>query len=158
VSSSVSSKLFTVGELAARAGVATSTLRFYEDNGLIVSTRTEAGHRRYAPDILRRVSFIKVAQGVGLALNEISEALASLPEGRTPTRQDWARVARSWQPVLDERIATLTKLRDQLDSCIGCGCLSLAVCKLYNPGDAASTLGTGPRFLLGDRSSDVVAQ
>lgn len=146
----------TVGELASRAGVATSTLRFYEDSGLIVSVRTAAGHRRYAAEVLRRVSFIKVAQRVGLSLADISEALVSLPGQRTPTRTDWARLAKRWQPVLDERIALLTSLRDQLDSCIGCGCLSLTSCKLYNPNDIASTLGEGPRYLLGDRSSDVV--
>ncbi len=125
---------------------------------MIVSTRADSGHRRYAPDTVRRVSFIKVAQGVGIELSEIAAVLATLPNGRTPTRQDWARMAKRWQPVLNERIATLTKLRDQLDSCIGCGCLSLSTCKLYNPGDAAATLGTGPRYLLGDRSSDVVPQ
>lgn len=147
---------FTVGDLAARAGIATSALRFYEDHGLITSTRNASGHRRYAPDTLRRVSFIKVAQRVGLSLAEITTALASLPENRTPTHRDWSRLAKRWQPILDERINTLVQLRDQLDSCIGCGCLSLTTCKLYNPDDIASTLGSGPRYLLGDSSSDVV--
>lgn len=149
-------RLFTVGQLAERAGVATSALRFYEDSGLIVSERTEFGHRRYSADVLRRVSFIKVSQSVGMSLGEIAEALASLPKGRTPTRTDWARIAKRWQPILEARIATLTQLRDQLDSCIGCGCLSLTLCQLYNPADAASTLGSGPRYLLGDSSADVV--
>jgi MerR family transcriptional regulator, redox-sensitive transcriptional activator SoxR len=148
----------TVGELASRAGVATSTLRFYEEHGLIASERTLAGHRRYPAEVLRRVSFIRVAQRVGLSLAEITEALASLPDKRTPTRTDWARLAKRWQPVLDDRIASLAKLRDQLDSCIGCGCLSLTSCKLYNPDDIASTLGEGPRYLLGNTSSDVVTQ
>jgi MerR family transcriptional regulator, redox-sensitive transcriptional activator SoxR len=143
-------RLFTVGELADRAGVATSALRFYEEHGLIFSERTVSGHRRYTADVLRRVSFIKVAQSVGLTLGEIATELSSLPDNRTPTRSDWARIARRWRPVLDDRIATLTLLRDELDSCIGCGCLSLTSCKLYNPGDVAATLGSGPRYLLGD--------
>lgn len=145
-----SAKLFTVGEIAARAGVATSALRFYEDEGLIHSERNEAGHRRYHADVLRRVAFIRTAQLVGLSLTDIREALASLPEARTPTARDWDRLARSWRPRLDDRIAVLTRLRDQLDECIGCGCLSLTSCGLWNPGDAAAALGDGPRYLLGD--------
>jgi MerR family transcriptional regulator, redox-sensitive transcriptional activator SoxR len=148
-------QVFTVGELADRAGVATSALRFYEDQGLIVSERTGSGHRRYSGDMLRRVSFIKVAQSVGMTLNEIADALASLPSNRTPTKADWAHIAKQWKPILDARIATLTKLRDQMDSCIGCGCLSLKSCALYNPSDAAASLGTGPRYLLGDSAADV---
>lgn len=126
-------KLFTVGEIAARAGVATSALRFYEDEGLIHSERNAAGHRRYHADVLRRVSFVRTAQLVGLTLAEIREALATLPDRRTPTARDWARLARTWQPRLDERIEVLTRMRDQLDSCIGCGCLSLTSCGLWNP-------------------------
>jgi MerR family redox-sensitive transcriptional activator SoxR len=141
----------TIGEVAARAGVATSALRFYEDRGLITSERTPAGHRRYAPDVLRRVSFIRVAQRVGLTLGEIAEALDRLPDGRTPTRRDWARLARAWQPVLDQRIALLQAMRDELDGCIGCGCLSLDTCALHNPDDLAADRGPGPRWLLGDR-------
>jgi MerR family transcriptional regulator, redox-sensitive transcriptional activator SoxR len=148
-------RVFTVGELAARAGVATSALRFYEEHGLIVSERTKSGHRRYSGDALRRVSFIKVAQSVGMTLNEISEALASLPENRTPTKTDWAKIAKRWQPILDDRIAMLERLRNQLSSCIGCGCLSLKSCRLYNPSDAAAELGTGPRYLLGDSADDL---
>ncbi len=142
---------FTIGEVAARAGVATSALRFYEDRGLITSERTPAGHRRYAPDVLRRVSFIRVAQRVGLSLGEIAEALDRLPDGRTPNRRDWARLARAWQPVLDQRIALLQAMREKLDGCIGCGCLSLDTCALYNPDDLAAERGTGPRWLLGDQ-------
>jgi MerR family redox-sensitive transcriptional activator SoxR len=144
----------TVGEVAARAGVATSALRFYEANDLIRSERNEAGHRRYRADALRRVSFIKVAQRVGLSLGEIRAALDSLPAGRTPNRRDWARLASSWRPVIDERIALLEALKDKLDGCIGCGCLSLDTCALYNPSDMAADRGTGPRFLLGDRPAD----
>jgi MerR family transcriptional regulator, redox-sensitive transcriptional activator SoxR len=111
-------RVFTVGELATRAGVATSALRFYEDHGLIVSERTKTSHRRYSGDALRRVSFIKVAQSVGMTLAEIADALATLPDNRTPTKADWARIAKRWQPILDERIAILEQLRDQLSSCI----------------------------------------
>jgi MerR family redox-sensitive transcriptional activator SoxR len=143
-------RLLTVGEVARRAGVATSALRFYEDQGLIRSERTEAGHRRYHADVLRRVSFIRTAQLVGLSLGDIGDALSSLPDRRTPNARDWERLARSWQPRLDERIAMLTRMRDQLDSCIGCGCLSLTSCGLWNPDDVAAELGDGPRYLLGD--------
>ena len=143
-------RTFSVGEVAERAGVATSALRFYEANGLITSDRTDAGHRRYHADVLRRVAFIRVAQRVGLSLAEISAALGSLPDARTPTRRDWSRLAASWQPVIDERIALLQAMRDKLDGCIGCGCLSLDTCALYNPDDMASSRGAGPRFLLGD--------
>jgi MerR family redox-sensitive transcriptional activator SoxR len=146
----VKRRVLTVGEVATRAGVATSALRFYEANGLIVSDRTDSGHRRYHADVLRRVGFIKVAQRVGLSLDEIKTALDSLPDRRTPSRKDWARLAASWQPILDERIALLEAMKDKLDGCIGCGCLSLDTCALYNPADMAATRGTGPRFLLGD--------
>ena len=144
-------KTFTVGEVAERAGVATSALRFYEANDLIASDRTPAGHRRYSTDVLRRVSFIRVAQRVGLSLGEIREALDSLPDRRTPTREDWERLASQWRPMLDERIALLEAMRSRLDGCIGCGCLSLDTCAMYNPDDVAAARGTGPRYLLGDR-------
>jgi MerR family redox-sensitive transcriptional activator SoxR len=143
-------KTFTVGEVAERAGIATSALRFYESNGLIRSDRTEAGHRRYHADVLRRVGFIRVAQRVGLSLAEIRAALDGLPEARTPTRRDWERLASQWRPMLDERIALLEAMRDKLDGCIGCGCLSLDTCAMYNPDDVAADRGTGPRYLLGD--------
>jgi MerR family transcriptional regulator, redox-sensitive transcriptional activator SoxR len=146
-------RMLTIGEVAARAGLATSAIRFYEANGLITAERNSSGHRRYRADTLRRVSFIKVAQRVGLTLGEIGAALSSLPERRTPTTRDWAKLARSWQPMLDDRIATLTAMRDRLDGCIGCGCLSLDTCALYNAHDEAAQYGTGPRWLLGDQSS-----
>jgi MerR family redox-sensitive transcriptional activator SoxR len=145
-----SRRTFSVGEIATRAGVATSALRFYEANGLIVSERNEAGHRRYAADVMRRVGFIKVAQRVGLTLGEIKAALDSLPSSRTPNRREWAKLAASWQPILDERIALLESMKEQLDGCIGCGCLSLDTCALYNPDDIAAARGAGPRYLLGD--------
>jgi MerR family transcriptional regulator, redox-sensitive transcriptional activator SoxR len=147
---SQSRRTYTIGDVAARAGVATSALRFYEANGLVTSVRTEAGHRRYHADVLRRVGFIKVAQRVGLSLEEIRAALDSLPSARTPNRRDWAKLASSWRPVLDERIALLEAMKEQLDGCIGCGCLSLDTCALYNPDDSAATRGPGPRYLLGD--------
>jgi MerR family redox-sensitive transcriptional activator SoxR len=143
-------RAFTIGEVAERAGVATSALRFYETNRMISSDRTAAGHRRYTADVLRRVSFIKVAQRVGLSLAEIRDALDSLPDQRTPTRKDWERLATKWRPMLDERIALLEAMRTKLDGCIGCGCLSLDTCALYNPADVAAERGAGPRFLLGD--------
>ncbi len=143
-------KRFSVGELAARAGVSTSALRFYEANGLIQSERNESGHRRYRSDALRRVAFIRVAQRIGLSLNEISTALQSLPSQRTPTRDDWDDISSAWLPRIAEQIAELEMLRDRLDGCIGCGCLSLDTCELYNIDDRASRRGAGARYLLGD--------
>ncbi|WP_088281510.1 redox-sensitive transcriptional activator SoxR [Ideonella sp. A 288] len=140
-----------IGELTRRAGVAASALRFYEAQGLISGARTAGRHRQYPRHVLRRVSFIRAAQAVGLGLAEIREALSGLPDARTPTKADWERLARSWQPLLDARIAALTALRDQLGACIGCGCLSLKSCALYNPQDAAGRRGPGARYLAGER-------
>jgi MerR family redox-sensitive transcriptional activator SoxR len=139
-----------IGELARRAGVAPSALRFYEEQGLIAGGRSSGGRRRYPRHVLRRVAFIRAAQAVGLGLAEIRAALATLPEGRTPDAADWQRLASGWQPLLDDRIAALTRLRDRLASCIGCGCLSLKACALYNPGDQAAARGSGARYLAGD--------
>lgn len=139
-----------IGEFAHRAGVAASALRFYEAQGLIAGRRSPGGRREYARSELRRVAFIRAAQAVGLSLDEIRAALATLPERRAPTQSDWQRLAQAWQPLLDERIAALTRLRNRLASCIGCGCLSLSHCALYNPGDAAGARGPGARYLLGD--------
>jgi MerR family redox-sensitive transcriptional activator SoxR len=147
-------QLLAIGEVADRTGVAPSALRFYEAEGLISSTRTSGGQRRYDRDVLRRIAFIRVAQRVGLGLDEIRRSLDSLPRGRTPTKADWARCSRTWRPVLDEQIAVLTRLRDQLTECIGCGCLSLKSCALYNPDDRASRLGAGARYLLAERPPD----
>lgn len=138
----------TIGALAERAGVATSALRYYEAEGLIHSSRSAGGQRRYARETLRRVSFIKVAQQVGLKLEEIRAALASLPDSRTPTHKDWEKLSRSWRPRLDDQIHMLERLRDKLDGCIGCGCLSLSVCRLVNPGDEVGERGPGPRYVL----------
>lgn len=141
----------TIGELSARSGLATSALRFYEAEGLIAATRTAGGQRRYDRATLRRVGFVRAAQQVGLSLEEIRSALADLPDGRTPTKADWARLSRGWRPMLDARISELEALRDQLTSCIGCGCLSLRRCALYNPDDVAAARGdAGARYLLGD--------
>lgn len=139
-----------IGELARRAGVAASALRFYEDQGLLQGGRSTAGRRQYPRHVLRRVAFIRAAQAVGLGLADIRAALDSLPDGRTPTQADWQRLGRSWQPLLDARIAALTLLRDRLAACIGCGCLSLKACALYNPQDQAAGRGSGARYLVGD--------
>jgi len=141
----------TIGELARRSGVAASAIRHYEAIGLMASTRSEGNQRRYPRGTLRRVAFIRAAQAVGLSLDQIRAALDTLPGSRTPTAADWHRLALSWKPLLDARIQALVDLRDRLDSCIGCGCLSLKACALYNPGDKAARLGSGPRYLLGDK-------
>lgn len=140
-------KELSVGEVAARSGVAVSALRFYESRGLIKSRRNAGKQRRYPRDVLRRVAVIKVAQRLGMPLSSICEALAALPEGRTPTAADWRGLSARWKAALDDRIGKLTRLRDQLDGCIGCGCLSLEDCPLRNPGDVLSEQGPGPRLL-----------
>lgn len=142
--------LISIGQLAARSGVAPSALRFYEAEGLITAERDRAGRRRYARATLRRVAFIRAAQRVGLSLEEIRAALKTLPSGRAPTKTDWARLSRAWRPRLDAEIDALTRLRDGLASCIGCGCLSLRRCALANPGDTAGSKGAGSRYLQGD--------
>jgi MerR family transcriptional regulator, redox-sensitive transcriptional activator SoxR len=140
-------KQLTVGEVAARSGVAVSTLHFYEAQGLIASWRNPGNQRRYPREVLRRVAVIKVAQRTGIPLAEIREALSELPEERTPTAEDWQRLSTHWRRQLDERIERLTRLRNQLDGCIGCGCLSLGVCPLRNPWDRLGEDGPGPRLL-----------
>ena len=137
----------SVGEVAKRSGVAISILHFYETKGLIRSLRTEGNQRRYPRGILRRVAVIKVAQRTGIPLASIQAALARLPDGRAPTAEDWAELSRAWRIELDERIRRLTQLRDQMDDCIGCGCLSLKTCPLRNPQDALGAQGSGPRLL-----------
>ncbi len=137
----------TIGEVAARSGVAPSALRYYEQQGLVTAVRTPGGARRYPRAVLRRLAFVRAAQNVGLSLTEIREALATLPGDRTPTARDWTRLSAGWRARLDEQIAALTQLRDGLDSCIGCGCLSLGRCALSNPGDVAGSQGAGARWL-----------
>src|SRR5690606_19870792 len=136
-----------VGEVAARSGVAVSALHFYEKKGLIHSLRTAGNQRRYRREVLRRIAVIKVAQRAGIPLAQIRDALDALPDGRTPTVADWKRLSRRWRDDLDARIARLTGLRDSLDGCIGCGCLSLKACPLRNPGDVLGEDGPGPRLL-----------
>jgi MerR family redox-sensitive transcriptional activator SoxR len=148
----------SIGDVAERTGVSVSALRFYEAEGMVLPSRSPGGQRRFARDVLRRVAFIRVAQRVGLTLDEIRAALATLPEQRTPTAADWARLSKSWKARLDERIRLLESVRDDLSSCIGCGCLSLQACRLYNPGDGARALGQGPRYLLGNSSHEVVPE
>lgn len=142
-------RALSVGELAARAGVSVSTLHFYETKGLIASTRTGGNQRRYGRDMLRRVAVIRVAQRAGVPLAEIAAALDALPARRTPNAADWAKLSKEWKAALDARISALTQLRDELEGCIGCGCLSLAACPLRNPGDALAKEGPGARLLEG---------
>jgi MerR family redox-sensitive transcriptional activator SoxR len=144
----------TIGELAERSGVATSALRFYESQGLITSRRTEGNQRRFRRGMLRRVSIIKAAQAVGLSLEDVAAALERLPEDKDPTARDWERMSRAWRRQLDERIVNLQRLREDLASCIGCGCLSLQRCALFNQDDVASRLGAGPRYLMGETSEE----
>jgi MerR family redox-sensitive transcriptional activator SoxR len=138
----------TIGEVAERSGVATSALRFYEDQGLIGSERTGAGHRRYPRTVLRLVAFIVFAQKVGLSLEEIRGQLAKLPRNRAPDRADWGRLSASWTKRIEERIAELERMKATLSECIGCGCLSLDRCQLANPGDRAARRGAGPRYWI----------
>jgi len=139
--------LLTVGEVARRSGFAASALRYYDGLGLISSTRTAGDQRRYERGVLRRLAFIRAARNVGLTLDEVAESLARLPEGRTPTKTDWAKLSRTWKDRLDEQIQALEKLRDDLDSCIGCGCLSLRRCAFSNPDDGLAALGPGAAYL-----------
>src|SRR5215467_3277959 len=142
-----STDLLSVGEIARRSGFADSAVRFYERLGLLTATRTSGGQRRFERSTLRRLAFIRAARNIGLSLDEIAAALASLPAGRTPTRSDWAKLSRGWRQRLNDQIAALAALRDGLDSCIGCGCLSLQGCAISNPGDAAGAAGPGAAYL-----------
>jgi MerR family redox-sensitive transcriptional activator SoxR len=140
-------ELLPIGVVAKRSGVAVSALHFYEARGLIRSERSRGNQRRYRRDMLRRIAFIRSGQRVGISLERIAQALAELPDARTPTRADWTRLSRLWRGELEARIAALVRLRDQLDQCIGCGCLSLTSCRLYNPGDVLGEDGSGARRL-----------
>jgi MerR family redox-sensitive transcriptional activator SoxR len=145
------SETLTIGEVAERSGVATSALRYYEERGLIRAERNSSGHRRYGRPVIRRVAFVVFAQRVGLTLEEIGEELARLPEDRVPRRADWAKLSARWSERIDERIAELERLKEGLTDCIGCGCLSLARCKLANPDDRVSRFGPGPVVWTGGR-------
>lgn len=138
-------QLLSVGQIAARSGIAVSAVHYYEARGLIAAQRNAGNQRRYRREVLRRIAFIRAAQLVGIELTAIAAALAALPQQRTPTQTDWAKLSAAWRADLDARIAGLQRLRDQLDSCIGCGCLSLTHCALYNHDDALARSGAGPR-------------
>lgn len=140
----------SIGALAARTGLAVSAIRYYEAQGLIKPWRNAGGQRRFERADLRRLSFVMIAQQFGFTLPQIKSELDRLPGGRTPNKSDWARISEGFRTALDSRITTLTKLRDNLDGCIGCGCLSLEACALYNPTDQAREKGQGPRYLMGD--------
>ena len=146
--------LLPIGELARRTGLSVSAIRFYEARGLVSAIRTGGNQRRFLRSDIRRLSFALVAQRLGLTLAQVEAELASLPNGRSPTQQDWQAISTRLRATLDARIAMLERTRDRLDGCIGCGCLSLDRCALYNPNDRAARAGPGPRFLLGDRASD----
>ena len=142
------SALLTIGDLAGRTGLSVSAIRFYESRGLVSAVRTSGNQRRFLRSDIRRLSFALIAQRLGLTLGEIQAELATLPQGRAPTQSDWEKISRRVRAALDERIAMLERTRDRLDGCIGCGCLSLDRCALYNPGDVAGAEGPGPRFVL----------
>src|SRR5215469_1764722 len=146
------SGLLTISELSARSGAAPSALRYYEGLGLIRATRTAGNQRRYQRHMLRRVAFIRAGRQLGLELRQIQASLALLPDDRAPTRSEWSKAARNWQAKIDAKIAELQRMSETLTSCIGCGCLSLRRCSLYNPADTAAQLGAGARWLLGDES------
>lgn len=145
------SNRLSIGQLAQRTGLAVSAIRYYEDQGLVSAFRNTGGHRRFVRSDIRRLSFILIAQQFGFSLVEIRQQLDSIPNSKNPGKDDWARISIEFRAQLDKRIETLTLLRDKLDGCIGCGCLSLEKCALYNPGDRAAAKGAGPRYLMGDR-------
>ena len=151
-----SSDWLSIGQLASRTGVSVSAIRFYEDKALIAPGRNSGGQRRFPRSDIRRLSFIIVTQKLGFTIREIGDLLGTLPEGRTPNKRDWTKISRAIRKELDQRIAALAQLRDNLDGCIGCGCLSLKKCTLYNPQDRAGLKGAGPRYLMGDKPEPVV--
>jgi MerR family redox-sensitive transcriptional activator SoxR len=141
----------SIGQLATRTGLSVSAIRYYEEQGLVAPERNDGGQRRFLRSDIRRLSFVLIAQQFGFALAEIRSELEKLPKSRTPTKRDWAQIGRVFGKALDRKIDALQQLRTKLDGCIGCGCLSLQACKLYNPQDRAGRLGAGPRYLMGDR-------
>ncbi len=149
--------IISIGDLATRTGVSVSAIRFYESKGMITPFRSSGGQRRFLRSDIRRISFIRIAQGLGLSVEAIGDHLRALPQRRTPTVEDWALISASLKETLDTQIAALTRTREILDGCIGCGCLSLKKCALYNPADRASIKGAGPRYVIGDRASDYSA-
>ncbi len=151
------SVLLTIGDLARRTGLSVSAIRFYDSRGLVAAVRSSGGQRRFERSAIRRLSFALIAQQMGLTLTEIEAELSSLPLSRTPTREDWQAISGRMRERLQARIVRMEQMRDRLDGCIGCGCLSLDRCALYNPGDRAARAGPGPRFLMGDRAADFEA-
>ena len=145
----------TIGAISQRTGLAVSAIRYYEAQGLVTPWRNAGGQRRFDRADIRRLSFVMIAQQFGFSLPQIKAELDVLPKGRTPTKADWAKISAGFREELDQRIDSLTRMRDTLDSCIGCGCLSLKACALYNPKDKASVRGSGPRYLMGDRSDEI---
>lgn len=145
--------VISIGDLAQRTGLSVSAIRFYEERGLVEPFRSPGGQRRFLRSDIRRLSFIRIAQQLGLSIDGIAAELAKLPLGRTPNAKDWKRIGQEMRKLIDDRITTLNRTRDLLDGCIGCGCLSLRKCKLYNAGDRAGRNGVGPRYLLGDAPS-----
>lgn len=145
---SASGKLLTIGEVARRTGLAVSAIRYYDDEGLVSARRTSGGRRMFIRSDIRRLSFILIAQQMGFSLEEIRAQLKGLPLERTPNKRDWEKISRGFRAQLDARIGMLERLRDRLDGCIGCGCLSLQTCKLYNPDDRAARTGAGPRLVV----------
>lgn len=146
----------SIGQVAKRSGTAVSAIRFYESKGLLRANRNTGGQRQFHRSQIRRLSFILIAQQLGFSLAQIKEQLSNLPDQQAPTQKDWAKMSSHFKRDIDQRIDDLTQLRDKLSGCIGCGCLSLKACHLYNPDDRAKGLGSGPRFLLGDDSADVL--
>lgn len=144
---------WSIGKLADRTGLSVSAIRFYEARGLVTPERNAGGQRRFASSDIRRLSFIMITQQLDFSLTEIKDMLEGLPDARTPTQADWAKISKRLQARVDERIERLEQMRTNLTGCIGCGCLSLKRCALYNPGDIAATKGAGPRYLMGDRYS-----
>lgn len=140
----------SIGDLAGRTGLSVSAIRFYERKGLITPDRNAGNQRRYEGSDIRRLSFILIAQQIGLTIEQIREVMAGLPDGRTPTKADWSKISRTFRKTLNNRIAMMERMRDKLDGCIGCGCLSLKACTLYNPNDKARRLGVGPRYVVSD--------
>lgn len=141
----------SIGKLAERVGISVSAIRFYETKGLISSIRNAGGQRRFLRSDVRRLSFVLIAQQLGFSIQDIVDELSTLPHGRTPTKADWQATSKKFRQVLDERIEVMTKMRNRLDGCIGCGCLSLKACQLYNPEDRASLAGSGPRFVMAEK-------
>lgn len=151
---STENRLISIGVLAERTGLAITAIRFYENQGLISSTRNASGHRRFKRTDIRRLSFVKICQSLGFSLNDIHDVLSTLPNNRTPNKRDWERLSLQFSADIDKRIAGLQLLKENLSGCIGCGCLSMAKCRLYNPNDQAAELGSGPRYLLGNTTDD----